>query len=75
MRLVLELIVDCCSQQNVGRDSIHYGFKLLIQHFLEIFILKENDKYTLNTRGDLTDLVLYPARKNDCFLNYDINKH
>ena len=34
--LVLELIGDSCSRQRVG--SVHYQFKLPVQHYLEIFI-------------------------------------
>ena len=50
--LVLELIRDSCSRQRVG--SVHYQFKLPVQHYLEIFIRKENDEYALNKiRGEL----------------------
>ena len=35
-------IGNCCSRQRVG--SIHYRFKLPVQHYLEIFIGKENNK-------------------------------
>ena len=41
--LFLELIGDSCTQQRVG--SVHYRFKLPMQHYLEIFIVKENDEY------------------------------
>ena len=50
--LLLDLIGDSCSRQRV--DSVHYRFKLPVQYYLEIFIGKENDGYTLNKiRGEI----------------------
>ena len=41
--LVLELIGDSCSRQRVG--SVHYQFKLPVQHYSEILSRKKYDEY------------------------------
>ena len=46
--LVLEFNGDCCSRLSVCRGGVHYRFKLLIQHYLEIFIWEGSDEYALN---------------------------
>ena len=57
--LVLELIGDCSWQKAV---SVHYLFKLPVQHYLDIFIRKKDDEYSLNKihkRRDNSMALLY----------------